>query len=46
MKDNGSDDAGRNAKDSAPYPIRENAKGKYQQASQHSDLIGIVAIVS
>jgi hypothetical protein len=37
MKDNGSDDAGRNAKDSAPYPIRENAKGKYQQASQYSD---------
>jgi len=46
MKDNGSDDARRNGKDSAPSPIRENAKGKYQQASQYSDLIRIVAIVS
>jgi hypothetical protein len=37
MKDNGSGDACRNGKDSAPSPIRENAKGKYQQASQYSD---------
>jgi hypothetical protein len=37
MKDNGSGDARRNGKDSAPSPIRENAKGKYQQASQYSD---------
>jgi hypothetical protein len=37
MKDKSSDDACRNGKDSAPPPIRENAKGNYYQASQYSD---------
>jgi hypothetical protein len=37
MKDESSDDACRNGEDSAPPPIRENAKGKYHQASQYSD---------
>jgi len=37
MKDNGSDDACCNGKDSTPPPIRKNAKGKYHQASQQSD---------
>ena len=37
MKDESRDDACRNGKDSAPAPIRENAKGKYYQASQYSD---------
>jgi hypothetical protein len=37
MKDESSDDACRDGKDSAPAPIRENAKGKYHEASQYSD---------
>jgi hypothetical protein len=38
MKDNSSCDAGRNGNDSTPAPIRNNAKGKYHQAGQQSDL--------
>jgi hypothetical protein len=34
MKDKSSRDAYPNGKDSAPQPIRKNAKGKYHQASQ------------
>ena len=37
MKDESSDDACRNGKDAAPAPIRENAKGKYHEASQYGD---------
>jgi hypothetical protein len=37
MQDKSGDDACRNGKDSTPAPIRENAKGKYHQASQYSD---------
>jgi len=37
MKDRGSDDACRDGNDCTPPPIRENAKGKYHQASQYSD---------
>jgi hypothetical protein len=34
MKDESSDDACRNGKDSTPQPIWKNAKGKDHQASQ------------
>jgi hypothetical protein len=34
MKDKSSGDACRNGNDSAPQPIRKNAKAKYHQASQ------------
>jgi hypothetical protein len=37
MKDQGSGDAGRDGKDSAPSPVRENAQGQYQQARQYRD---------
>jgi hypothetical protein len=37
MKDKSSRDACRDGKDSAPPPIRENAKGKYHQDSQYGD---------
>ena len=37
MKDQGSGDAGRNGKDSAPSPVRENAQGKYHEARQYGD---------
>jgi len=37
MKDHSSDNAGRDGNDSAPPPIRENAKGKEHQASQDGD---------
>jgi hypothetical protein len=37
MKDKSRRDARRNGKDSAPPPIRENAKGKYHQDSQYGD---------
>jgi hypothetical protein len=40
MKDQGSGDAGRDGKDSAPSPVRENAQGQYQQASQYRDFDG------
>ncbi|MEA2895108.1 MAG: hypothetical protein QOJ84_723 [Bradyrhizobium sp.] len=34
MKDKSSGDACRNGNDSAPQPVRKNAKGKNRQASQ------------
>jgi hypothetical protein len=37
MKDKSRRDARRDGKDSAPPPIRENAKGKYHQDSQYRD---------
>jgi hypothetical protein len=37
MKDNSSGDAGRNGDDSAPSPIREDAKGEYHEAGQYGD---------
>jgi hypothetical protein len=37
VKDKSSGDACPDGNDSAPAPIRENAKGKYHQASQYSD---------
>ena len=37
MKNKSSRDAGRDGNDSAPPPIRENAKGKYHQDGQYSD---------
>jgi hypothetical protein len=37
MKDKSSDDACRNGNDSAPQPIRKNAKAKYRHASPKSD---------
>jgi hypothetical protein len=40
MKDKSSGDAGRDGNDSAPQPIRKNAKGKYRQAGQQSDFDG------
>jgi hypothetical protein len=41
MKDQGSGDAGRDANNSAPSPVGENAQGQYQQAS----LSGIISIL-
>jgi hypothetical protein len=35
MKDHGGDDACRNGKDSAPSPVRENAKRDYHQDGQY-----------
>jgi hypothetical protein len=37
MKNKSGGDACRNGNECAPQPIRKNAKGKYQQASQQSD---------
>jgi hypothetical protein len=37
MKNEGCGDTCRNGEDSAPPPVRENAKGKYHQDSQCDD---------
>jgi hypothetical protein len=37
MKNKSSGNACRNGDESAPQPIRKNAKGKYHQASEQSD---------
>jgi hypothetical protein len=37
VKDKGSRDACRNGNDSAPSPIRKNAKGKYNKEGQYDD---------
>ena len=37
MKDESRGDACRNGNDSAPPPIRKNAKGKYRQTRQQND---------
>jgi hypothetical protein len=37
MQDDGSDNACRDGKDSAPSPVRENPKGNYHQGSQYRE---------
>jgi hypothetical protein len=38
MQDESSRNAGRNGKDSAPPPVRENTEAEYHQDNQYSDL--------
>jgi len=38
MQDESSRNAGRNGKDSAPPPVRQNTEAEYHQNNQHSDL--------
>jgi len=44
MKDNSSGDADRNGNDTAPQPVRKNAKGNKGYASPQSDLRKVKAM--